>query len=233
MAVSADTRRQHRASRHDGDRAVRAWLCSSPRSCSRWSSSAARRGSPNSGLSITEWQPLLGAIPPLNEADWQAAFEKYKAIPEYSDRQRRHVARRRSSSSTGGSGRTASSAASSASPSRCRFSPSGLTGRLRPGLPLKLSRRAGAGRPAGRHRLVHGEVGARRPHRRQPVPPGAASADRVRDPRRCSSGWRSMPGPRRERVRLQTVTRAAAALAAIAVRARSSCRSGSARSSPD
>ena len=37
----------------------------------------------DSGLSITEWQPLLGAIPPLNEADWQAAFEKYKAIPEY------------------------------------------------------------------------------------------------------------------------------------------------------
>jgi cytochrome c oxidase assembly protein subunit 15 len=38
----------------------------------------------DSGLSITEWQPLLGAIPPLNEADWHAAFEKYKAIPEYS-----------------------------------------------------------------------------------------------------------------------------------------------------
>lgn len=38
----------------------------------------------DSGLSITEWQPLLGAIPPLSEADWQAAFEKYKAIPEYS-----------------------------------------------------------------------------------------------------------------------------------------------------
>jgi cytochrome c oxidase assembly protein subunit 15 len=38
----------------------------------------------DSGLSITEWQPLLGAIPPLNEADWQVAFEKYKAIPEYS-----------------------------------------------------------------------------------------------------------------------------------------------------
>jgi len=37
----------------------------------------------DSGLSITEWQPLLGAIPPLNEADWQAAFEKYKLIPEY------------------------------------------------------------------------------------------------------------------------------------------------------
>ena len=38
----------------------------------------------DSGLSITEWQPLLGAIPPLNEADWLAAFEKYKTIPEYS-----------------------------------------------------------------------------------------------------------------------------------------------------
>ena len=37
----------------------------------------------DSGLSITEWQPLLGAIPPLNEADWLAAFEKYKLIPEY------------------------------------------------------------------------------------------------------------------------------------------------------
>ena len=37
----------------------------------------------DSGLSITEWQPLLGAIPPLSEADWLIAFEKYKQIPEY------------------------------------------------------------------------------------------------------------------------------------------------------
>jgi cytochrome c oxidase assembly protein subunit 15 len=37
----------------------------------------------DSGLSITEWKPLLGAIPPLSEADWLAAFEKYKQIPEY------------------------------------------------------------------------------------------------------------------------------------------------------
>lgn len=37
----------------------------------------------DSGLSITEWKPLLGAIPPLNEADWLVAFEKYKLIPEY------------------------------------------------------------------------------------------------------------------------------------------------------
>ncbi len=37
----------------------------------------------DSGLSITEWQPLLGAIPPLTEADWLAALEKYRQIPEY------------------------------------------------------------------------------------------------------------------------------------------------------
>jgi heme A synthase len=37
----------------------------------------------DSGLSITEWQPLLGAIPPLTEADWLEALEKYRQIPEY------------------------------------------------------------------------------------------------------------------------------------------------------
>lgn len=37
----------------------------------------------DSGLSITEWKPILGAIPPLNEADWLSVFEKYKQIPEY------------------------------------------------------------------------------------------------------------------------------------------------------
>ncbi len=38
----------------------------------------------DSGLSIVEWRPVTGAIPPLNEAQWLAEFEKYKAIPEYS-----------------------------------------------------------------------------------------------------------------------------------------------------
>ena len=36
-----------------------------------------------SGLSITEWKPITGALPPLNEAQWQDAFEKYQQIPEY------------------------------------------------------------------------------------------------------------------------------------------------------
>lgn len=36
-----------------------------------------------SGLSITEWKPIMGALPPLDEAQWQEAFDKYKRIPEY------------------------------------------------------------------------------------------------------------------------------------------------------
>jgi cytochrome c oxidase assembly protein subunit 15 len=36
-----------------------------------------------SGLSITEWKPIMGALPPMNAADWQEAFEKYRAIPQY------------------------------------------------------------------------------------------------------------------------------------------------------
>ena len=36
-----------------------------------------------SGLSITEWQPLSGVVPPLDQAHWAAEFERYKAIPQY------------------------------------------------------------------------------------------------------------------------------------------------------
>lgn len=36
-----------------------------------------------SGLSITEWKPIMGAIPPLNDHDWNLAFEKYKQIAQF------------------------------------------------------------------------------------------------------------------------------------------------------
>lgn len=36
-----------------------------------------------SGLSIVEWKPVTGALPPLTDAHWHAAFEAYKAIPQY------------------------------------------------------------------------------------------------------------------------------------------------------
>jgi heme a synthase len=36
-----------------------------------------------SGLSIVEWQPVTGVVPPLSAAAWRAAFEKYQTIPQY------------------------------------------------------------------------------------------------------------------------------------------------------
>lgn len=37
----------------------------------------------DSGLSITEWRPVTGAVPPMSEADWQAEFAKYQTSPEF------------------------------------------------------------------------------------------------------------------------------------------------------
>ncbi len=39
-----------------------------------------------SGLSITEWKPITGAIPPIGDAAWTAEFEKYKETPEFAQK---------------------------------------------------------------------------------------------------------------------------------------------------
>ena len=36
-----------------------------------------------SGLSMAEWRPIMGAIPPLSDAEWQRVFEIYKETPEF------------------------------------------------------------------------------------------------------------------------------------------------------
>lgn len=36
-----------------------------------------------SGLSIVEWKPVTGVLPPLSESDWQSEFAKYQTIPQY------------------------------------------------------------------------------------------------------------------------------------------------------
>jgi cytochrome c oxidase assembly protein subunit 15 len=36
-----------------------------------------------SGLSITEWKPIIGALPPMNDQDWNIVFEKYKQVAQY------------------------------------------------------------------------------------------------------------------------------------------------------
>ena len=37
----------------------------------------------DSGLSITEWKPILGSVPPMNDTEWQKSFEKYKQIAQF------------------------------------------------------------------------------------------------------------------------------------------------------
>lgn len=37
----------------------------------------------DSGLSMTDWKPIMGSIPPITEAQWEEAFEQYKQFPEY------------------------------------------------------------------------------------------------------------------------------------------------------
>jgi cytochrome c oxidase assembly protein subunit 15 len=40
----------------------------------------------HSGLSIVEWQPVAGVLPPMNDAQWEELFAKYRATPEYEQR---------------------------------------------------------------------------------------------------------------------------------------------------
>jgi cytochrome c oxidase assembly protein subunit 15 len=41
-----------------------------------------------SGLSITQWKPVTGVLPPLSEQEWQEEFKGYQAIPQYQERNR-------------------------------------------------------------------------------------------------------------------------------------------------
>jgi cytochrome c oxidase assembly protein subunit 15 len=66
-----------------GDRAVAAWLLAC---CALVFAMVVVGGVTrltHSGLSIVEWQPIVGALPPLDEAGWQETFGKYKQTPEY------------------------------------------------------------------------------------------------------------------------------------------------------
>ena len=36
-----------------------------------------------SGLSMVEWRPLIGTLPPMNDAEWQRVYELYQQSPEY------------------------------------------------------------------------------------------------------------------------------------------------------
>jgi len=83
MKVPASERRAAPRDRTGWDRAVRAWLFAVAGLVFLMIVLGGATRLTDSGLSITEWQPILGAIPPLSEADWQSAFASYKQIPEF------------------------------------------------------------------------------------------------------------------------------------------------------
>lgn len=82
MAVSA-THSDVRAAPADRLRPVRVWLyCIAALVLLMVVVGGATRLT-GSGLSITEWKPISGIVPPLSDADWQAEFEAYQRIPQY------------------------------------------------------------------------------------------------------------------------------------------------------
>ncbi|MBO0765377.1 MAG: COX15/CtaA family protein [Hyphomicrobiaceae bacterium] len=66
-----------------GDNAVRVWLFTVAALIFLMVGLGGATRLTGSGLSITEWQPIMGAVPPLSDAAWQEAFEKYQQIPQY------------------------------------------------------------------------------------------------------------------------------------------------------
>ena len=60
-----------------------------------------------SGLSITQWHPISGVIPPMSHRAWEAEFDNYKQIPQYTAREPGHDAAPSSRASSGGNGATA------------------------------------------------------------------------------------------------------------------------------
>src|SRR5947199_5314622 len=75
--------RSDSVARTDAHRSVVAWLyvC-----CALVFAMVVVCGAPrltHSGLSITEWQPIVGTLPPLTDAQWQETFAKYQLTPEY------------------------------------------------------------------------------------------------------------------------------------------------------
>src|SRR5262245_64439162 len=75
-----------RLSSAQSDRAIRLWLvCVAALMVVTLIVGGATRLT-ESGLSIVEWKPVTGVVPPLHEPAWQAEFDKYKAIPQYRER---------------------------------------------------------------------------------------------------------------------------------------------------
>lgn len=75
-AAAADTRRS-------ADRAIALWLIACAAMIFLMVVIGGITRLTESGLAITEWQPVSGVIPPLDQSQWAAEFDRYRAIPQY------------------------------------------------------------------------------------------------------------------------------------------------------
>ena len=140
-----------------------------------------------SGLSITEWQPIVGTVPPLSQADWLEAFAKYQQIPQY-----HHVNRGMSLDAFKAIfwwewthrflGRLIGAVF------LVPFLLFLAAGQMPRALLGRLAGIFALGGAAGRDRLVHGALRPRRPHRCEPVPARPAPGARDCDLRRARLG---------------------------------------------
>ena len=133
-----------------------------------------------SGLSIVEWKPVTGVLPPLSQAEWQAEFDKYKAIPQYRELNR-------------GMGLEAFKtiywwewthrllARLVGAAFLLPFVFFLWRGWIEPRLKLRLWLLFGVGRAARRGRLVDGGVGPRQSRQRVAIPARLSSDARLRD----------------------------------------------------
>jgi heme a synthase len=71
------------AAKAQDNRAVRWWLVTIVALIAIMALVGAATRLTESGLSIVEWKPVTGVLPPLNQEQWSRAFEAYKAIPQY------------------------------------------------------------------------------------------------------------------------------------------------------
>jgi cytochrome c oxidase assembly protein subunit 15 len=82
-AMAADTPSPSASALHAAHRRVAVWLFAC---CALVFAMVVVGGATrltHSGLSIVEWQPIVGALPPMSDAEWQQTFEKYQQTPEY------------------------------------------------------------------------------------------------------------------------------------------------------
>src|SRR3979490_3130805 len=64
-------------------RAIRLWLCAVAALIFAMVLVGGATRLTESGLSIVEWKPVTGILPPLNQEQWTEAFDAYKTIPQY------------------------------------------------------------------------------------------------------------------------------------------------------